>query len=357
MTLSMTCSSPAGLLSPLRRLTLCVLVCAASTLVCATGRLVAADAQPIESSGSGQADVHRVDFNRDVRPILAKHCFTCHGPDEGTREADLRLDTQAGSRQDQGGYQAIKPGAAEESELILRVTSDDEDLRMPPSDGHPPLGEAEIATLRRWINSGGQYEVHWSFQPAAEPSLPAVENPGWCRGPIDRFVLHRMEQNGLSPSTEADPVALIRRVYLDLLGTTPTPEEVDRFVGSDRPDAYEALVDRLLASPEYGERFARSWLDLARYSDTNGYEKDRPRTIWPYRDWVIDAFNADKPYDSFSIEQLAVTCLPRPPGHNVSRRDFIATRCSMKRAASTRWSIGFMPWWIGSPRPEPFGWD
>ncbi|MCS7469920.1 PSD1 and planctomycete cytochrome C domain-containing protein [Stieleria sp. ICT_E10.1] len=305
MTVSMTCSSSAGLLSPLRRLTLCVLVCAAGALACAAGASIAADAQPLEPSGSGQADIHRVDFNRDVRPILAKHCFTCHGPDEGTREADLRLDTQAGARQDLGGYQAIKPGAVEESELILRVTSDDEDLRMPPADGHPPLDETEIATLRRWIHSGGEYEVHWSFQATTEPSLPAVQNPGWCRGPIDRFVLHRMEQNGLSPNAEADPVSLIRRVYLDLLGTTPTPEEVDRFVASDRPDAYEALVDRLLASPEYGERFARSWLDLARYSDTNGYEKDRPRTIWPYRNWVIDALNADKPYDAFSIEQLA----------------------------------------------------
>ncbi|WP_182866174.1 PSD1 and planctomycete cytochrome C domain-containing protein [Stieleria mannarensis] len=273
--------------------------------ISAVGTLTAADSQTAPTPDSAGPD-----FNRDVRPILAKHCFTCHGPDEDAREAGLRLDTQSGSRQDLGGYQAVIPGDADESELFLRVTSDDEDLRMPPADGHPPLSNSDIATLRRWIDSGGQYKAHWAFRAATEPPLPTVENPDWCRGVIDRFVLHRMEQHGLSPGGDAEPVALIRRVYMDLLGTTPTPDEVRRFVSDTRPDAYEALVDRLLAAPEYGERFARPWLDLARYSDTNGYEKDRPRTIWPYRDWVIDAINADKPFDQFSIEQLAGDMLP-----------------------------------------------
>lgn len=250
------------------------------------------------------------DFNRDVMPILAKHCLACHGPDENTREADLRLDTESGSRVDLGGYQAIEPGVSAESELMVRITTDDQDLRMPPADSHPPLSKTEIDTLRNWIDSGARYEMHWSFRPARKPALPPVKDPDWCRGAIDRFVLQRMEQAGLSPSPPAEKVALMRRLYLDLLGTTPTPEEVAQFLADDREHAYENLVDRLLASPEYGERFARTWLDLARYSDTNGYEKDRPRTIWPYRDWVINAINRDQPFDEFSIEQLAGDMLP-----------------------------------------------
>jgi hypothetical protein len=251
-----------------------------------------------------------VNFNRDVRPILAKHCFTCHGPDENAREAGLRLDTQAGSREDLGGYAAVKPTAANESEIIIRVTSDDDDLRMPPADSHPPLSDQEIQTLSQWIAAGGDYEAHWAFLPAQSVTVPFDAADGWSRGPIDRFVLHRMTATGLSPAEPADRETLIRRLYLDLLGVTPTPDAVDRFVGDDHPAAYSRLVDRLLASPDYAERFARSWLDLARYSDTNGYEKDRPRTIWPYRDWVIDAITSDMPFDQFTIEQLAGDMLP-----------------------------------------------
>ncbi|WP_149498720.1 PSD1 and planctomycete cytochrome C domain-containing protein [Roseiconus lacunae] len=252
-----------------------------------------------------------VNFNREVRPILAKHCYACHGPDEETRAADLRLDTESGSRADLGGYRAIEPGDPEESELVLRITSDDDDLRMPPADSHRPLKASEIETIRRWIADGGKYERHWAFVP---PTLPKVPRPrkssversaSWCRSPIDRFVIARLEQAGLSPNREADRVSLVRRLYLDLLGIVPPIDVVDGFLADKRPDAYERLVDQLLASPRYGERFGRSWLDLARYSDTNGYEKDRPRTIWPYRDWVIQAMNQDMPYDQFSIEQLA----------------------------------------------------
>ncbi|OYP38365.1 PSD1 and planctomycete cytochrome C domain-containing protein [Rhodopirellula sp. MGV] len=253
-----------------------------------------------------------IDFNRDVRPILAKHCYACHGPDEDARAAGLRLDTEAGAREDLGGYQAIMPGAPDDSELMIRVTSDDEDLRMPSSDRHEPLKPADVDTLRRWIEGGAEYNPHWSFIAAEMPAIPAVENQAWCRNPIDRFVLAKLEQQGLHPSAEADRAAIVRRVYLDLVGVVPSVEEVDQFLVDERPDAYERLVDKLLASSRYGERAARSWLDLARYSDTNGYEKDRPRTIWPYRDWVINAINQDLPYDQFSIEQLAGDMLESP---------------------------------------------
>ena len=251
-----------------------------------------------------------VNFARDVRPILAKHCFTCHGPDAGAREADLRLDTQQGATADLGGYQAIKPHDVDASELIVRVTSDDPDARMPPAESHPPLSQREIAVLIAWIKAGGKYEAHWSFVPAGPVAVPDVVASQWCQTAIDRFTLARMERAGLQPSRRATKEDLIRRLYHDLAGITPTPEEVDRFVADDDPLAYRKLVDRLLASPDYAERFARPWLDLARYSDTNGYEKDRPRTIWPYRDWVINAIAADMPFDQFSIEQLAGDMLP-----------------------------------------------
>ncbi len=249
-------------------------------------------------------------YGRDVRPILSKHCFTCHGPDPNARQADLRLDQSEAAREDLGGYAAIKPGDSAASEIFVRVSSTDEDIRMPPSDSHPPLSDAEIDTLRRWIDAGGEYETHWSFVAPQKPSIPAVVDAPWCRGEIDRFVLQRLEQSGLQPTSPATDVDIVRRLYLDLTGVTPTPDEVQRFIEDDDPKAYRKLVDRLLASPDYAERFARPWLDLARYSDTNGYEKDRPRTIWPYRDWVIRAIAADMPFDQFSIEQLAGDMLP-----------------------------------------------
>jgi mono/diheme cytochrome c family protein len=278
--------------------------------------LTAAEATQSPSVENGPS----VDYGTEVRPILAKHCFACHGPDENTREAGLRLDTQAGSREDLGGYQAVLPGSAEDSEVMLRVTSEDPDMRMPPADSHPPLSEQEVATLRAWINAGGEYEMHWAFKRPTRPQIPDVSDAGWCRGPIDRFVLHRLEQAGLAPGKAADQATLLRRVYLDLIGIPPTPEETKRYLSDSRPDAYRRVVDRLLASPEYGQRFARPWLDLARYSDTNGYEKDRPRTIWPYRDWVINAINEDKPFDAFTIEQLAGDMLP-----DATRQQRIAT--------------------------------
>ena len=259
---------------------------------------------------SSEARSQSVDFGREVRPILAKHCVTCHGPDPDAREADLRLDTQQGSRVDLGGYQPIKPRHPHESEVIQRITSDDSDVRMPPADKRPPLSASEIEILKRWIAEGALYDQHWAFVPAKSTEPPKIESDSWSRGPIDSFVLQKLRQNKLGPSQRADKVTLVRRLYLDLLGVTPPVEVVDEFASNHHPAAYQKLVDRLLASPQYAERFARPWLDLARYSDTNGYEKDRPRTIWPYRDWVIQAIAADMPFDQFTVEQLAGDMLP-----------------------------------------------
>ncbi len=249
-------------------------------------------------------------FSRDVRPILAANCFKCHGHDEGARQAELRLDTPEGATADRDGKRAIVPGNLEASELVRRITNPDPAERMPAADSGKSLTPAQIETLRRWVLSGGKYEKHWAFVSPSRPDVPSVKNAAWPRNEIDRFVLARLEAEGLGPSPEADRDALVRRVYLDLIGLPPTPEEADAFVADRDPQAYEMLVERLLASPHYGERWARPWLDLARYSDTNGYEKDRNRSIWPYRDWVIRALNADMPFDRFTIEQLAGDMLP-----------------------------------------------
>ena len=267
-----------------------------------------------------------VSYDRDVRPIFARHCFTCHGPDEAAREAGLRLDVEHGAdgdaaaHDDQGGYRAVEPGDAEASEVIRRVTSDDEFMRMPPDS--PPLSEAEVQTLRQWINQGGAYSKHWAFVPPAAIAVPAVlgkqatlpDKRAAMDHWIDAFLVDRMNESGLQQGEAADRVTMIRRLYLDLVGITPTPEEVQRQLADDSPMARTRLIDRLLARPEYAERFARPWLDLARYADTNGYEKDRSRTIWPFRDWVIDAIAADMPFDQFSIQQLAGDMLPPVPG-------------------------------------------
>ena len=192
------------------------------------------------------------------------------------------------------------------------------------------------------MEAGGKYKAHWAYLQPKQAPLPQVRLPDWARTPVDRFVLARLEREDLRPSPEADRFTLVRRVYLDLIGLPPTPEEADAFVNDRDANAYEKLVDSLLASPQYGERWARRWLDLARYADTNGYEKDRPRNIWPYRDWVVNALNADMPFDQFTIEQIAGDMLPHADGGRAaSRRAFIATRCSTRKAASIRWSFAF----------------
>ncbi|MEQ9379271.1 MAG: PSD1 and planctomycete cytochrome C domain-containing protein [Pirellulales bacterium] len=259
----------------------------------------------IALSESWAAD-ESVEFGRDVQPILARRCFTCHGPDEENREAELRLDSLE-SIIDSG---LIVPGVPGESELLRRVQSNDPDERMPPPDAEELLSEEEQNVLRDWITEGAVYSPHWAFVPPAKPQTPDTCGDEWPRNDIDHFILTRLRANGLRPSPEADRHTLLRRVYLDLIGLPPMPQEVEAFVNNSDPQAYEKVVDRLLNSEHYGERWARLWLDLARYSDTNGYEKDRPRSIWKYRDWVVHALNTDMPFDRFTVEQLAGDMLP-----------------------------------------------
>ena len=254
--------------------------------------------------------VRGVDYNRDVRPILSQHCFKCHGPDEGQRQAKLRLDQRAGAfALLSSSRKAVVPGKPEASTLVTRVFSHGANI-MPPAYANKPLSEREKDTLKQWIANGATYQPHWAFVPPHAAPIPHVKNTAWPRNPIDNFILARLEQQGLKPSPPADRYTLVRRVYLDLIGIPPTPEEADAFLKDTSPDAYEKLVDRLLASPHYGEKWARRWLDLARYADTNGYEKDRPRSVWPYRDWVINALNHDMPFNQFTIEQIAGDMLP-----------------------------------------------
>jgi Protein of unknown function (DUF1553)/Protein of unknown function (DUF1549)/Concanavalin A-like lectin/glucanases superfamily/Planctomycete cytochrome C len=248
-----------------------------------------------------------VEFNRDIRPILSDKCYTCHGPDKANRKSKLRFDNEAGAMADLGGHFAIVPGDPAKSEMIRRITSENKALRMPPVYSGATLSDREIGLIRDWISQGAKWEKHWSFIPPKRPELPRVSKPEWVRNPIDAFVLARLDREGLAPSPEAERAILIRRVSLDLTGIPPTPAEVDAFV---RDGNYEKLVDRLLASPRYGERMAARWLDAARYADTNGYQTDGERSMWRWRDWVIDAFNRNMPYDRFTIEQIAGDMLP-----------------------------------------------
>ena len=251
-----------------------------------------------------------VDFNREIRPILSKHCFACHGFDPSTREADLRLDNFEGATRDLGGSFAMVPHKPEASEIVTRIYSDDADVVMPPPESGQPLTDAEKKLLRQWITEGGTYSAHWSFVAPTQKTLPTVKHSQWPKRPIDYFILKRMEAQGFAPASPADPARLLRRVALDLTGLPPTTEAAARFLADPTSENYEREVDRLLATPDFGEHWARMWLDLARYADTKGYEKDRHRDIWRYRDWVIDALNQDMPFDQFTREQLAGDLLP-----------------------------------------------
>jgi hypothetical protein len=251
-----------------------------------------------------------VEFNRDIRPILSDNCYACHGPDKARRKADLRLDTEEGAFADLGDHRALVPGDPGKSELLRRISSDDEQESMPPKKAGRPLTERQIALVRRWIEQGAKWQKHWSLLPPTKAAPPKVKNRSWPRNGIDYFVLDRLEHEGLTPAPEADRVTLLRRVTLDLTGLPPTPAEVDAFLGDPSPDAYEKVVDRLLASPHYGERMAIPWLDAARYADTNGYQTDGERVMWRWRDWVIDAYNRNLPFDQFTVEQLAGDLLP-----------------------------------------------
>ncbi len=252
----------------------------------------------------------RVDYNRDIRPVLAANCFSCHGQDVGSRQGNLRLDLRDAAISARPGQRAIDPGHPANSGLVKRVWANNA-LQMPPAASGHTLSQAQKNLLSRWVAQGAPYAEHWSFTPIRRPAVPRLAGlqPS---NPIDAFIRARLAREGLKPSPPADRATLIRRVSLDLTGLPPTPEEVDAFLKDASPTAYEKVVDRLLASPRYGEQWARMWLDLARYADTQGYEKDLPRTIWRYRDWVIEAFNADMPYDRFTVEQLAGDLLPNP---------------------------------------------
>jgi len=253
-------------------------------------------------------------FSRDIKGILSNRCARCHGPDptsrEGGGEGGLRLDTFEGATADLGGHAAIVPGNAAASEVIRRITSTDPDVVMPPPEAGDPLPQRQVELIRRWIAAGARYEPHWSYVPPVRPAVPAVRNAAWPKNDIDRFILARLEAEGLAPQPEADRATLLRRLALDLIGLPPSPEQVDAFVADPSPDAVERLVDRLLDDPGYGEHMARQWLDLARYADSAGYADDPPRTIWGWRDWVVRAFDANMPFDEFTIRQLAGDLLP-----------------------------------------------
>ena len=250
-------------------------------------------------------------FTSRVRPILARHCFKCHGPDDKARKAKFRLDVRDEAvKPAASGAIPIVPGKPEESELVSRIFADDASEQMPPPSVKLPLSHSDKLVIKQWIEGGAEYKTHWAFVPPTPGPLPRIVRASWPRNLIDAFILARLEAAGLQPSEPADRATLIRRLSLDLIGLPPTPQDVEAFERDQAADAYEKLVDRLLASPHYGERWARRWLDLARYADTNGYEKDRTRSIWPYRDWVIQALNADLPFDAFTVEQLAGDLLP-----------------------------------------------
>ena len=252
-----------------------------------------------------------IDFNRDIRPILSENCFVCHGLDDAQRKAKLRLDTRDGALAKlRGGGHAIVPGKVADSELVQRILSNDSTERMPPPKTNKKLTTAQIDLLRRWIEQGAPYSKHWAFVTPKRPAVPAVTSKGWPRNPIDLFILARLEKEGLKPSPEANRETLIRRLALDLTGLPPTLSEVDAFLKDKSPDAYEKAVDRYLSSVHYGERMALDWLDAARYADTHGYHIDAGRDMTRWREWVIDAFNNDLPFDQFTIQQLAGDLLP-----------------------------------------------
>jgi mono/diheme cytochrome c family protein len=275
---------------------------AVSLLVLLGNRAPWSRAENRPTSANGAAG--EVRFNRDIRPILSSHCFKCHGPDLKKAGLDLQ-NRDSAVKPLKSGDIAVVPGNSAASRLIQRVSAPDDGERMPPQGKGDRLTPEQIAKLRAWIDQGAKWEEHWAYVKPERSALPAVKWQAWVRNDIDAFVLARLEREGLSPSPEADRATLLRRASLDLIGLPPTLAEVDAFLADTDPDAYEKAIDRLLASPHYGERQARPWLDLARYADTNGYEADYRRTIWPYRDWVIDAFNRDLPFDQFTIEQIA----------------------------------------------------
>ena len=248
-------------------------------------------------------------FSRDILPILSDNCFKCHGPDEAHREADLRLDDESSAKRNLDGFAIIAPGDSAGSELLRRWTADESE-RMPPADSNLSLTEQQIDFIRRWIDAGAEWGGHWAYEPPTRPPIPEVNGAAGEFNPIDAFIIARLQMEGLQPAPRAEKGTLIRRVTLDLTGLPPTPAEVEAFVNDNADDAYDRLVERLLASPAYGERMAWDWLGAGRYADSNGYQGDGERTMWPWRDWVVAAFNGNLPYDDFTRWQLAGDLLP-----------------------------------------------
>ncbi len=275
---------------------------------------------------SSLANASDLQFNRDIRPILSENCFACHGPDAAHRKADLRLDDRDAAI----AARAIVPGQADQSLIIDRILSNDPDVVMPPPDSHKTLSADQKETLRQWINDGAIYQKHWSYEPPRKPDVPADVHP------IDFLVQQRLQVVGLKQSPAADRRTLARRLSFDLLGLPPTPESVAAFSADVSSKAYEDFVAELLASPHFGERMALGWLDVVRFADTIGYHSDNPRNIWPYRDWVIQSFNDNKPFDRFTLEQIAGICCRMQTRRLESARRLIDFCSQPKKEAHSR---------------------
>ncbi|MFN5797253.1 MAG: DUF1549 domain-containing protein, partial [Planctomyces sp.] len=261
----------------------------------------------------------QLSFNRDIRPLLSDNCFQCHGPDAAKRQGGLRLDVSEAAIRGGDSGPAVVPGKPEDSLLIQRIHSTDPELQMPPPESGRALTSAQKQVLQQWISSGAEYQPHWAFVPVQRPAVPAEEPP--C-GPLDAFLRQRQKMAGLQHAPEADRATLLRRVTLDLTGLPPTPQELDAFLADQSPQAWENVVDRLLQSPRYGERMAQQWLDFARYADSNGFQVDSSRQMWVWRDWVVDAFNSNQPFDQFTIEQLAGDLLDQPTQEQIIATGF-----------------------------------
>ncbi|WP_459558037.1 PSD1 and planctomycete cytochrome C domain-containing protein [Lacunimicrobium album] len=279
-------------------------------IVCLAVFLVISFASTSSRMQAAEGPAAPIDFNRQIRTILSDKCFLCHGPDESTRQADLRLDLEQTAKREIDGVAPIKPGDLEHSEVLNRILSTDASIQMPPPEHGKSLTPAQVELLKQWISQGAPWATHWAFTAPVRPEVPSAATSEWTASPIDQFILQKLASNQLAPNPPAEEASLIRRVYLDLTGLPPTLEELDAYLESENREKYQQLVDQLLASPRYGERWGREWLDAARYSDSDGYEKDSPRISWLYRDWVVNAMNADMPYNEFVTQQIAGDLLP-----------------------------------------------
>jgi hypothetical protein len=267
---------------------------------------------------ASSASAERIQFNRDIRPIFSDTCYACHGPDENKVKGKLRLDSlEAARKGGKSGEPAISPGHPEKSEVMKRLLTKDADDHMPPAEFHKVLTKDQIALVEQWIKEGAEYQGHWAFQIPVKPAIPTIPAGG---NPIDAFLAQGLTAKGLKPNGEAPKTTLLRRAALDLTGLPPSDADLQAYLADSSPEAWSKAIDRLMASPHYGENMAMQWLDFARYADSNGFQSDTQRTMWPYRDWVIKAFNDNKPFDAFTVEQLAGDLLP-----HATRDQIVAT--------------------------------